>query len=67
MNVADKPVANTNSTPPRAPLAFRIGVVGHRLNRLDNNKLDLLAATMSTILNAVRDETHTIGRRCTEL
>lgn len=42
--------------PPRAPIAFRIGVVGHRPNRLptDPATLDLLREQIATILSAAK-------------
>ncbi len=67
MNAADQPVVNTNIAPPRAPLAFRVGVVGHRPNRLDKHKLEELAATMTTILSTVKDETLAVARQWTSL
>jgi hypothetical protein len=67
MNVADKRISNTNSTPPRAPLAFRVGVVGHRPDRLDTNKLNELAATISTILSAVKAESHDVANQLTSI
>jgi hypothetical protein len=43
------------SYPPRVPVAFRVGVIGHRLNRLptDPDALDALEARLSEILRAV--------------
>jgi hypothetical protein len=67
MNVADKRVSNTNSCPPRAPLAFRVGVVGHRPDRLDSSQLEELAATIITILSTVKDETLAVADQLTEL
>ena len=66
MNLADKQASNTHSTPPRAPLAFRVGVVGHRPDRLDNSKLDEMAATIRTILSIVKAETHAVADQLTE-
>jgi hypothetical protein len=42
-----------HGTPPKAPFAFRVGVVGHRPNRLppDAARLDALRATLHTILD----------------
>ena len=57
MNVTDMLPANIGRTPPCAPLAFRVGVVGHRPNRLDKANLDQLAKLISTILSTVKDET----------
>jgi hypothetical protein len=67
MNVADKRVLNTNRTPPRPPLAFRVGVVGHRPNRLDSSQLEELAATMRMILSTVKDETLAVAGQLTDL
>ena len=67
MNVADKRVSNTNSTPPRAPLAFRVGVVGHRPDRLDSSKLEELSATIRTILSTVKAETLAVAEQLTEI
>ena len=67
MNAADKPVVSNDRNPPCAPLAFRVGAVGHRPGRLDNSKLNLLAATISTILEAVKYETHIVGAECGQL
>ena len=67
MNQVDPPVVTTYRSPPCAPLAFRVGVVGHRPNRLDGGKLNELAATISTILKTVNEETHAVGRERTEL
>ena len=64
MNIADKDASNTHSTPPR-PLAFRVGVVGHRPNRLDTNKLNELAATITAILTLVKTETLAAATRLT--
>ncbi len=44
----------TNSTPPRVPLAFRVGIVGHRPNRLQMEKLDVLRATIKAVLSEIR-------------
>jgi hypothetical protein len=67
MNVAEMHVSSTHNTPPRAPLAFRVGVVGHRPNRLDTNKLNELAASMSTILSTVKAETQAVAVQSTEI
>jgi hypothetical protein len=67
MNQGVPAVATTFSSPPRAPLAFRVGVVGHRPNRLDGGKLGELAATISLILKTVKEETHAVGRERREL
>lgn len=42
--------------PPRPPLVLRIGVVGHRPNRLGAAEVPLLAARLREIIHAVRDE-----------
>jgi hypothetical protein len=67
MNQGVPAVATTFSSPPRAPLAFRVGVVGHRPNRLDGGKLGELAATISLILKTVKEETHAVWRERREL
>ncbi len=41
---------------PKARLAFRVGVVGHRPNRLQNADLDKLGELIHQVLEAVRDE-----------
>jgi hypothetical protein len=40
--------------PPRAPIAFRVGVVGHRPNRLRLNRLKALREQIASILAAVK-------------
>lgn len=50
------------SSPPRAPLAFRAGVVGHRPNRLKEADLAVLAGELRAILNAVKEEVETAQR-----
>jgi hypothetical protein len=67
MNAALKPEASTRNRPPTAPLAFRVGVVGHRPDRLDNHKLDQLAATLRVVLGAVKDECRAASVRLTSL
>ena len=44
------------SAPPRAPLAFRVGVVGHRPDRLINADLRQLAEALRAILESVKSE-----------
>ena len=48
--------------PPRAPLAFRVGVVGHRPERLREGDLDQLARTVKAILEVVKEEVFAAGR-----
>jgi len=62
MDVADQGPANTAATPPHAPLAFRVGVVGHRPHRLNNANLGQLAASIRTILSTVKEETLAVGQ-----
>src|SRR5437867_3474827 len=62
-SVAATPQTNINRTPPRAPLAFRVGVVGHRPNRLAQANLDQLAAVLRAILNTVKEEVLTVKQR----
>ena len=50
MDQVDSPVATAFPFPPRAPLAFRVGIVGHGPERLDGSKLTELANTLSEIL-----------------
>ena len=44
--------------PPRAPIAFRVGIVGHRPNRLptEQHSLDALRSTLRHVLDQVRAE-----------
>jgi hypothetical protein len=67
MNQVDAPVVTTYRSPPRPPLTVRVGVVGHRPNRLDGGRLNELAATMAAILTTIKDETHAVGRQFTDL
>lgn len=53
--------------PPRPPLAFRVGVVGHRPDRLDLEKLDTLREVIHEILQAVRSEVEMVGEACRTL
>lgn len=48
--------AKTRTSPPRAPLAFRVGVLGHRPARLGAANLAQLTGTLGAILAAVKDE-----------
>lgn len=43
-------------SPPRPPLVFRVGVEGHRPDRLGKADLDKLASVIHTGLNAVKEE-----------
>lgn len=54
-------------SPPRAPLAFRVGVVGHRPNRLQHAKLDQLAAVLRAVLKTVKEEVLTAKQDCAVL
>lgn len=49
------PNAIASSGPPRAPLAFRVGVVGHRPDRLKQADLSVLSTVMRKILSAVKE------------
>ena len=53
-----------NRTPPKARATFRIGVVGHRPNRLpeDATRLDLLRATLRTILEHAKASVGEVAR-----
>jgi hypothetical protein len=50
---------NTEKThqtgPPIAPLAFRVGIVGHRPDRLESSSLPILKDLMGSILKAIKD------------
>jgi hypothetical protein len=48
--------------PPRAPLAFRVGVVGHKPNRLQHADQDILAHTLASLLSTIAEEVRRIGR-----
>jgi uncharacterized protein DUF4231 len=53
------PVSSTGTTsPPRADLAFRVGIVGHRPNRLpkEPEKIDALRGMLRAVLQEVRAE-----------
>ncbi len=47
------------SSPPRAPLAFRVGVVGHRPHKLRDANLPALASLFRDVLTTVRDAVRT--------
>ena len=49
-------------SPPRAPLAFRVGVVGHRPNRLAHANLDALRIVLRSLLIAVKEEVESAQR-----
>ncbi len=57
--MANLPVPDAMS-PPRAPLAFRVGVVGHRPDRLpkDSAGLDAISARLAQVLAAVARGVH---------
>jgi hypothetical protein len=57
----------TNQTPPRAPLAFRVGIVGHRPNRLTKADLAILGATISKILSETKAAVTTFHREHPDL
>ena len=46
------------TSPPRAVIAFRVGIVGHRPNRLprDNENLDMLRQALREVLEEVKAE-----------
>lgn len=50
-------------SPPRVELAFRVGIIGHRPNRLGRADLPLLAERVQAILAAVRDAVEGFQRR----
>lgn len=47
--------------PPRAPLAFRVGIVGHRPDRLKSADLDALGRAIRELLDAVKREVVAVG------
>lgn len=49
--------------PPRAPLAFRVGVVGHRPNRLQQADLGQLGGVLHAILGVVKEEVVAMQQR----
>ena len=53
-------------SPPRAQLAFRVGVVGHRPNRLQNADLARLGELIHEILGSVRTEVQNFQATCPE-
>jgi hypothetical protein len=67
MQTAEKHVESTDRTPPHAPLAFRVGVVGHRPDRLKKDKLEELAVTIRMILSTVKEESLAVQRDCAAL
>ena len=50
------------TSPPRAPLAFRVDVVGHRPSRLEHADLDRLNGVRQTVLAAVKSEVETVKK-----
>ncbi len=59
--------AARDDAPPRAPIAFRVGIVGHRPNRLGQANLKQLALCIDDILRTVKAETLAVARERTEL
>ncbi len=55
------------SAPPKPPLAFRVGVVGHRPNRLQHADLSKLATVIREILIEVQAEVLAFGKANEEL
>lgn len=59
-SIVSQPIATTErqsrTNPPKVSLTFRVGVVGHRPNRLKREDLDHLGALIKTILVAVKEE-----------
>jgi len=45
----------TSIHPPKAPLAFRVGVVGHRPDRLKHADLGMLSSVMRSVLQVIKD------------
>jgi hypothetical protein len=67
MDHAVRAAKSNPRNPPRAPLAFRVGVVGHRPDRLKTDKLDELTATIRLILSTVKDEMQKLQRDCRDI
>ena len=61
MNPPSSPLAELHS-PPKPPLAFRVGIVGHRPDRLQEADMGLLGRTLRGILQAVQDEVGEVAR-----
>lgn len=53
--------------PPKARLALRIGVTGHRLNKLSGQQEEVLAAQTRAALQAIADAVATIGGEAHDL
>src|SRR3989442_579631 len=51
------------SSPPRPPLAFRVGIVGHRPERLASADLPKLGSVLSGILGVVREDVLSFGQQ----
>src|SRR5881409_2198488 len=49
------PVVCPTAAAPCVPLAFRVGIVGHRPNRLKQANLTSLASALHTVLAMIRD------------
>lgn len=50
------------NSPPRPPLAFRVGIVGHRPNRLKQADARVLEGVMTDVLRAVREAVESVHR-----
>jgi hypothetical protein len=48
--------STTRQHPPKAPLAFRVGIVGHRPNRLQHADLERLRQVLAEVLLIVKSE-----------
>lgn len=46
---------NASNSPPTVPLTFRVGVVGHRPNRLGDADRDLLSSVIRDLLHKIQD------------
>lgn len=49
-------LVNEHSNPPKPALAFRVGVVGHRPNRLKQENTPTLATVIKDILSTIKDQ-----------
>ncbi|MBL9121965.1 MAG: hypothetical protein JNL80_18810, partial [Phycisphaerae bacterium] len=53
--------AGARQHPPHAPLAFRVGVIGHRWNRLGSLACEPMRQALTEILSAVRSTTESFA------
>ena len=61
VNLAPSP-SRLFTSPPRPPLAFRVGVVGHRPNRLANADINQLNQVLKTILSGIKNKIQSFSK-----